>query len=143
MQVNDDILRSSEVVTGARIPQHVIDSVLAALEPVKGPAPAAAAVLEKTADIVEPRPRPRDVVTSMLLGLDGTVWVTLPRTPDGVPMLVLDSEGQVVASLTVPHGWNVVQANLSHVWMSKTGERGLAGSVRYRVRRERESADRG
>ena len=73
-------------------------------------------------------------VESVLLGLDGTIWIGFRPANDHRRYLALSSRGDPVGELGVPAATRLRQASASHIWVTETDADGLSDVVRYRLR---------
>lgn len=73
-------------------------------------------------------------VSTLVLGTDGTTWITFRRTDAGRPVIVLDEKGNSLFKVTLPLRNLLLAANRTTVWAMETDEDGLASLVRYRIK---------
>jgi hypothetical protein len=78
-------------------------------------------------------PRSYAPFEGIAVGSDGTVWVQLRATGEGVPWLVLDAAGTPVGEVMAPAAFRPMVVSRGMVWASVTDDVGLQSLVRYRV----------
>ena len=111
------------------------DSALAAMEPRpgaprEGPADLPQRFQAAARDRMPPVHPP---VVAMILGLDETIWLTLRDTADTRMALVLDGDGEPIASLRLPSRSTIRQASATHLWLTQTDDVDLTTVLRVRV----------
>jgi hypothetical protein len=117
---------------GVPIPQRAVDSALAAfIRPsTEGPSDLG----QRFATAARPKmPAVHTPVTSILPGLDNTIWISLRPSTNGREVLVLDGRGNPIGSVLLPPRTTLRQANLTTIWATQTDDDGLASVVRYRL----------
>ena len=72
-------------------------------------------------------------VETITLGLDRTIWIGLRPDDEGRRYLVLNADGDPVASVFVPLATRIRQASADRIWVTETDDDGLSSVVRYRV----------
>lgn len=120
--------------TPVPVPRGVLDSALtAATRNLRQPPEFVAAMQKK---LSETMPASYAPVTSAVLARDGTTWLRL-RSTDGrrVTMLVLNSRGDAIGSLTIPQALDVVDADGTSLWSVEVDEDGLGSVVVHTVGR--------
>ena len=131
----DTTLSRSYPVTGSAIPAHVRDSTLAAFIPPEGrPREGPPDLPQRFQEMARERmPGFQPPVIAMVLGLDDSIWLTMRDTADARRALILDGDGDAVATLVIPPRTTIRQATATHAWVTQTDEDGLATVLRYRV----------
>lgn len=72
-------------------------------------------------------------VQAMVVGLDGTTWLTLRDSDEGRVVLILDPRGDVIGRIVLPEGATLRHATRSQIWVTQADADGLVSVVRYRV----------
>jgi hypothetical protein len=72
-------------------------------------------------------------VVALVLGEDGTTWLTLRATAEGVVALVLDAHGRPVGSVVLPPRSRIAHASANRLHVIQADDVGLTSVVRYRV----------
>ena len=70
---------------------------------------------------------------TVLVGLDGSIWVGHRHDGETRSYLILNSDGEIIGDLLVPHSMRIRQATASRIWVTATDADGLSDVVRYRV----------
>lgn len=132
----DTIFRRAYPFVGTPIPPSVADSALNAIgvssdgKPFFPPD-----VSVRLREAIRPKmPKVYSPVSSMILGLDGTAWVSGRVTPSGRAVIAIDARGNQIFTLDLPPRTRLVQANLTTLWAIQTDEDDLPSVVRYKVR---------
>ena len=85
--------------------------------------PAVIAELQKA--LREAVPPHRPPVTSVVLARDGRTWIRLAAAPGASSAVVLDATGATVATVSLPDGLELVDADDRRVWVTETDADGL------------------
>ncbi|HEX7123057.1 MAG TPA: hypothetical protein VF178_11850 [Gemmatimonadaceae bacterium] len=118
---------------GVPIPQSAADSAIEA-ERNTGGREGPSDLNERFARVARERMPPVYApVQAMVLGLDGTTWLTLRDSDEGRVVLVLDATGDVIGRVVLPEGATLRQAIRSQIWVTQADADGLVSVVRYRV----------
>jgi hypothetical protein len=79
----------------------------------------------------------RSYLRGVLVGRDGSTWVTLRAVSDTSQertAIGLDERGEIIGAVTLPANQNFVAADRGHIWMVEGGRsRAPAALVRYRL----------
>src|SRR5262249_18919069 len=79
----------------------------------------------------------RSYLRGVLVGRDGTTWITLHAVADTSmerTAIGLDERGEIIGAVTLPINQNFVGADRGHVWMGEGGRpRQPATLIRYRL----------
>lgn len=119
----DTIFHRSYPFAGEPITPTEVDSAVAAMTSV-----------DRFREVARQRiPAVHAPIESVVLALDGTVWVTLRGTATGREVLVLDAEGEPVALVPLPARTRVQEASRTHVYVTETDSLGLISVARYRI----------
>lgn len=118
---------------GVPIPQSAADSAIEA-ERNTGGREGPSDLNERFARVARERMPPVYApVQAMVLGLDGTTWLTLRDSDEGRVVLVLDATGDVIGRVVLPERATLRQATRSQIWVTQADANGLVSVVRYRV----------
>jgi len=83
------------------------------------------------------KPPFRPPVTSMVLGMDGWIWLRgNPTENAGVPWFALDPDGTPAGRIPLPAGLRVFAGDAFHLWGAEKDELDVPYLVRYRIVRE-------
>lgn len=133
----DTLFVRSYPYRGVPVPAHARDSVLDAMIPApdRRPREGPANLPERFQELARERMPPvYPPVTAMVLGMDGTTWLTVPETPHSSRALVLNARGDPIATAALPPNTTIRQATETHAWATERDEVGLVSVVRYRLR---------
>ena len=127
------LLSRSYPFTGVEIPSGTIDSAInASMRRAQGNRPPdVTAELER--GLRRLAPPVYSPISGMSFGRDGTIWITLRRTSDGIPTVVLNSRGDPIATVVAAPRIRFSEMSLSSIVATDTDADGLASVVRYRV----------
>jgi hypothetical protein len=78
-------------------------------------------------------PKFKPPVTDVVAGSDGRVWIRREETGGPAAWVVLDSQGNTIAQLTLPATFTLKAADATHVWATITDELDIPYVVRYRI----------
>lgn len=133
----DTIFARRYPVRGTPISSAEADSAVAAMASQGGPASLAEgppiAPFQRAASGRIPAVHPP--AESMVVGSDGSAWITLRTERTGQEALLVDSLGQAVGTARLPPRSRVRSATARHLWVIEMAEDGLASVVRYRIMR--------
>src|SRR5687768_16010770 len=120
---------------GEPIPQRARDSALAVVGPVPPhllnvPPDLPERIREEARSRMPSWSAPLETV---LLGLDGTVWIGFRPDRERRRYLILSDRGEPTGELSVARAMRVRQATASLIWVTETDSDGLSDVVRYRV----------
>ena len=140
----DTVFSTLHSYRGEPIPQRAQDSALAVVVPAPGHLLNVPANLsERVRDEARARmPSWSAPMETLLVGLDGTIWVEFRPNREGRRYLVLNDRGEPIGEVLVPFATRVRQATRSHIWVTETDADGLSDVVRYRVVGLRQAAVR-
>jgi hypothetical protein len=69
----------------------------------------------------------------MTVGRDGSIWLQRAVEADSASWLVLDPSGSPHAEVSLPAGFDLLEADRDHVWGQERDELDVPYLVRYRV----------
>jgi hypothetical protein len=123
---------------GAPIPQRATDSALAAMLPRPGAATEGPADMPRRFQALarDRMPPVYPPVFGIIVGQDGTLWITLRRTDEGQIAVMLDARGMPRQSVLLPRSTRIWHATADRLWTTQADADGMHHVVRYRVVRE-------
>lgn len=81
------------------------------------------------------RPAYRSPAQELVVGRDGSIWVRMTSRTDSSSWLVFDRSGEPGGRITLPTSFELMEADLSHVWGSERDELDVAYLLRFRIER--------
>jgi hypothetical protein len=82
---------------------------------------------------LEKMPAVHAPLQSFLLGVDGTLWITLRDSAGVRRTVVLDESGEPMGTVVLNTRTRIRQASATRIWVTEMDENDLASVVRYRV----------
>jgi hypothetical protein len=142
----DSVLSKTYPFAGTPVTRNMADSAARAAmasyrgDPARNRAPTAPA---DVADEIESKmrsamPPVTAPIRNLVLGLDNSIWLALPRTDPGAGSryLVLDERGEPWRTVTLPAQVRyIAQVSRTSIWAGEWDADGLASIVRFRVTR--------
>lgn len=119
-----------------RVTQAEVDSVLdARAGPMgeRGFLGATEAQAREWAERTLHRPPFKSLVREMTVGRDGSIWLQRTVEADSASWLVLDASGAPSAEVTLPAGFDLLEADRGHVWGQERDDLDVPYLVRYQV----------
>ena len=111
------------------VPKRAIDSIKAAWDSVDARRPNRWVHFARTVKPMANYPPIRRIVS----GRDGTVWLEERIEGAGHQWRILDSNGSIAGTVSLPEDVSLEVADMRNIWGYETDADGLQGIVRYRV----------